>query len=90
MWGRLSAGVLAGFPLSAAMSGLLVALLPLSLEASAVLIIVLILPVWVGVISAAFMAPPGWRAWVWLLALNLCAFALLWATRMAGWLEMPA
>lgn len=89
MWGRLSAGVLAGFPLSAALSGLLVAPLPLGLEASAILIIVLILPVWVAVISATFMAPPGWRAWAWLLALNAAAFLLLWAARLTGWLEIP-
>ena len=90
MWGRATAGILAGFPLAAALSGLIAAALPLGFEAGAVLVVVLLLPMWVGVICASFLAPAGWRAWGWLIALNALAYALLWGARASGMLVMPA
>lgn len=73
------AGVIGGFGLAIAASGLLACLTPGALDVQNKFQVAmwLVPPVWIGVMSASFMFRTGLRAWVWLGGANLAGFAML-------------
>ncbi len=81
MLGRCAAGVILGLPLSIAVIGTVILAWPGSSEGVIVPMLVLFFPLWIGVMAVAFLFRSGLRAWSWLGAGNLAAFALLWLVR---------
>lgn len=91
--GRLTAGVLLGFPLACAVGGLITLLSPWRVDTNATVAVLAMLPIWVGVASGAVACTGALRAWLWLGAANLLCFGLLWALKLSGFaavLEIPA
>ncbi len=85
MWSRASAGLVAGFFLSAALVGLVSWVLPGPWQSTIVPGLVAFFPLWIGAAGAAFGFSSGRRAWGWLGGLALAGFAALWALRALGW-----
>lgn len=81
--GKTSAGLVCGFLLAIALSGLLAHLAPGSLDdaARAETVMLSVPLVWTAVLSAAFAFRSGPRAWAWLGGASALAFALLEAGR---------
>ena len=53
--------------------------------------LLLAFPFWVGVMSLAFLAKSGWRAWAWMGGATLACFALIHVAKLLGWAaELPA
>lgn len=77
--GKASAGVLAGFALALAASGLFYRLLPGGGDGKLQLAMWLMAPLWAGVICFCFLFRSGLRAWLWLggAALLLATLALI-------------
>ncbi|WGS52376.1 hypothetical protein LFL96_29715 [Paraburkholderia sp. D15] len=73
------AGVLGGFGLAIAASALLARLSPGGLTAASKFHVVmwLVPPLWIAVVSAAFLFRGAARAFVWLAVANAAAFALV-------------
>jgi hypothetical protein len=73
------AGVIGGFGLGIAASGLLACLTPGALDEQNKFQVAmwLVPPVWIGVMSGVFMFQNGRRAWAWLGGANALGFALL-------------
>ena len=73
------AGVIGGFGLGIAASGLLACLTPGALDVQNKFQVAmwLVPPVWIGVMSASFMFRSGLRAWAWLGGANIAGFAML-------------
>lgn len=82
--GRLSAGVLLGFPLACAIGGLITALAPGSVADSATWAVLLMPLLWVGAAATAVGCSSSRRAWLGIAAANAVAFALLWGLRLSG------
>lgn len=76
---KILAGVLGGFGLGIALSGLFAFLTPGALDEPGKLQIVmwLVPPIWIGTMSATFAMRDGHRAWLWLAGVNGAAFLLL-------------
>lgn len=66
--GKTLAGVIGGFGLAIALSGLLACLTPggLAVQDKQQVAMWLVPPVWIGAMSAAFVFRSGTRAWLWL------------------------
>ncbi len=82
MIARCLAGVLLGFPLSAALIGWLYAL-PGG-QSALIVLLLLFFPLWLACMAAAYFFRNGTRAWLSLGAANLAAFVALWLTRHFG------
>lgn len=84
-WGSKSvAGTLLGFTLALLCSGLFARLAAgMAASAKAQLAMWLVVPVWLGVLSACYAFPSGRRAWLWLGAANLVALAALALARLS-------
>ena len=78
LWKTL-AGVIGGFGLGIAASGLLAYLSPGALDEQNKFQVAmwLVPPVWIGVMSGSFAFRSGRRAWIWLGGANALGFALL-------------
>lgn len=87
MWGRVSAGVLAGFFLSAALIGLICWSWPGPWQQTMVPGLVAFLPLWIGVFCVSLLFADGRRAWLWLGTAALAGLALLWTLQMLGWVR---
>ena len=87
MWARLSAGVLPGFFLAAALIGMVSWLLPGPWGSTMVPGLLAFFPMWIGVICAAYRFSSGKRAWAWLSALALPGLGLLWLLQTSGWVR---
>lgn len=87
MWGRLAAGVIAGFFLSAALVALACWSLPGRWQATLVPGLLAFAPTWVGVICASLRFADGKRAWLWLGTLAVAGLALLHALQASGWVR---
>jgi predicted membrane channel-forming protein YqfA (hemolysin III family) len=76
--GKTTAGVICGFIVALALSGLLVRLAPsASVDAAKAETAMLFVPlVWTGVFSVAYLFRSGLRAWLWLGAASLATLAL--------------
>ncbi|SAL32753.1 hypothetical protein AWB64_03053 [Caballeronia sordidicola] len=72
------AGVIGGFGIGIAASGLLACLTPGPLDAQNKFQVAmwLVPPVWIGVMSASFVFRSGLRAWLWLGGANAFGFAM--------------
>lgn len=85
-FGKTSAGVVLGFGLSLALSGLFAWLGPDGIDGGGgktQFNMWLIAPLWAGVLSAVYLFRDSLRAWLWLGAANALAFGLLWCVRLA-------
>lgn len=82
--GKGLAGLVAGFGLSLALSGLFAWWGPGGIDAGSGKIqfnMWLVAPIWCAVLSSVFLFRDSVRAWAWLGLANLAAFGLLWAAR---------
>jgi len=82
--GKTAAGVILGFGLAIALSGLFAWLGPMGLEGGSgklQLTMWITAPIWITVISTCFLFKTGLRAWAWLGAANIIAFAGLYLAR---------
>jgi len=85
-FGKSCAGVLLGFGLAVALSGLFAWLGPGGIAADSgktQFNMWLISPIWAGVLSFVFLFRDSLRAWLWLGAANLAAFGLLGVIRLS-------
>lgn len=87
MWGRLAAGVVAGFFLSAALVGLVCWLLPGPWQSTLVPGMLAFAPVWVGVICASLQFANAKRAWLWLGISAVAGLALLRLLQALAWVR---
>jgi hypothetical protein len=84
-FGKTCAGVVLGFGLALATSGLFAWLGPDGIDGGGgkiQFVMWWIAPVWCAVLASVFLFRDSLRAWVWLGAANALAFALLWCVRM--------
>lgn len=77
MLARTFAGAILGFPLSIAIVALAIWLWPGSSEGVVIPLMMLFFPLWIGVMACTFLFRSGLRAWGWLVAANILAFAAL-------------
>ena len=85
-FGKASAGLILGFGLAIALTGLFAWIGPGGLmhsSAKTQLNMWLISPIWALILSACFLFRSGWRAWGWLGLANTVAFGLLFAAKAA-------
>lgn len=87
MWSRGLAGLVPGFFLAAALTGLVCWLPPGPWRQALVPALLAFVPLWVGVAVGAFVFANGRRAWAWLSGAALAGFALLWALKTLGWAQ---
>lgn len=83
-FGKASAGLIAGFAASLAITciySLLAGVRNAFLDAHGQLAMWAIAPLWAGILSFCFLFRSGWRAWVWLGAVNVAAWGLLFLLR---------
>ena len=82
-WSKSLAGVLLGFTLAIALSGLVTWIGPGGPAAvnKFQFTMWIVAPLWLGVVSFCFLFRSGVRAWVWLGSSNLAAYAALLACR---------
>ncbi len=90
MWARSLAAALLGLPLTVAIIGLLALLWPGDPTRTTLPWLLLSFPLWIGVMSLAFHARSGPRAWGWMGGLTLLCFGLIHVARLLGWAELPA
>jgi hypothetical protein len=79
--GKTTAGLFCGLALALALSGLLVqaARTTRGDAGLAEVAMLAVAPIWTAVFALAFAFRQGWRAWAWLGASSVLAWALLWA-----------
>ena len=82
---KVLAGMVLGFTLAVAVSGLYGWLGPNSLMDKYMVVLWFIVPVWTAVIALSCVFRRAWQVWGVLLLANGVAFALLWAVRV--WLQ---
>ncbi|WP_369916363.1 hypothetical protein AB8810_09600 [Xanthomonas sp. NCPPB 3005] len=87
MWSRGLAGLIPGFFLATALTGLVCWLPPGPWQQALVPALIAFVPLWVGVAIGAYCCASGRRAWSWLSALAVAGFALLWALKALGWAQ---
>jgi hypothetical protein len=87
MWSRALAGLVPGFFLAAAITGLLCWLPPGAWQQTLVPGLVVFFPVWTGVAIVAFFFANGRRAWCWLTLAAVAATALLWGLKALHWVQ---
>jgi len=91
MWAKSLAAALLGLPLTVGLIGLAVLLWPGEITRTTLPWLLLAFPVWIGVMSLAFLARNGRRAWLWMGGATLLCFGLIQLARMLGWAaEMPS
>lgn len=91
MLAKSLAAALLGLPLTAGIIGFVVLLWPGELTQVTMPWLLMAFPLWIGVMSLAFLAKSGWRAWAWMGGGTVVFFALIHAIRVLGWAaEMPA
>lgn len=78
MWSRALAGVLPGFFVAAALTGLISWSWPGPWQATVVPALIAFFPVWMGVIGGSFLFQTGKRAWNWFSASALVGMGMLW------------
>lgn len=79
-WGRILAGTVLGFTLALAVAGVFQWGMPPGL-AKFQFVMWLVVPVWLGVLSAVFLFRDVGRAWLWLGGANVAAYALMFLLR---------
>jgi hypothetical protein len=90
MWGKSFAAALLGLPLTVGIIGLLALLGPGDPHRTTLPWLLLSFPVWIGVMSWAFVFRSGLRAWLWMGGATLLCFGLIQLAKLLGWAEVPA
>jgi hypothetical protein len=85
MWARLSAGIVPGFFLAAALLGLLSWLLPGRWESTIMVGLLAFFPLWIGIVCAALRFSSGRRAWLCLGSAAVAGLGLLRLLQASGW-----
>lgn len=88
MWARSLAAALLGLPLTVSLVGLVALLWPGDLHARTLPWLLLSFPIWIGVMSLAFLAGSGWRAWAWMGGGTAACFAAIVAVKALGWVTV--
>lgn len=86
-FGKTSAGVVLGYTLSIALSGVMAGLTPGGFGGGAGKIqfnMWMIAPLWASVLGFVYLFRDSLRAWLWLGLANVVSFGLLWAVK--SWL----
>jgi hypothetical protein len=81
MLAKAFAGILLGLPLSMALVTVAVWLWPYSSEAVVIPMLAIFFPLWIAIMAGTYMFRSGIRAWAWLAAANLGAFAALFLVK---------
>lgn len=81
MLAKTFAGIVLGLPLSMALVAVAIWLWPHSSESVVIPMMVIFFPLWIGIMAATFLFRSGVRAWAWLAAANLAAFAALFLAK---------
>lgn len=84
MIGRCLAGILLGFPLAAALLSLLLHMLPHGGTDYLIPALILFFPLWIALMTGAYLFRSVSRAWLTLGAANALAFGALWLGRHAA------
>ena len=87
MWSRALAGVVPGFFLAAALTGLVAWCSPGPWQHAIVASLIFFAPAWMLILGGAFLFADGPRAWSWLSVAAVLAFVLLWALKALGWIH---
>lgn len=87
---RSWAAALLGLPLTIGLVGLIALAWPGRQEITALPWMLMVFPVWIGVMSLAFVFSSGRRAWLWLGGATLFCFALLHGLKAIGWIAVAA
>lgn len=91
MWAKSLAAALLGLPLTVGIIGLIVLLWPGELTRITLPWLLMAFPLWIGVMSLAFLSRSGGRAWMWMGGSTLLCFGLIHAIKLLGWAaELPA
>lgn len=89
MWGKSTAAVFLGLPLSVLLVGFC-ALLSGDQANTTLPWLLLFFLVWIGVMTATFLFRSGLRAWLWMGALTIAGYALLHLLKASGLLKVGA
>lgn len=84
------AAALLGLPLTIGLVGLLAVAWPGRQDITALPWMLTAFPVWIGVMSLAFVFTTSRRAWLWLGTATLLCFALLYGLKAIGWIAVTA
>lgn len=90
MWARYLAAALLGLPLSVSLIGLVALAWPGDQTITTLPWVMMAFPVWVAVMSLAFVFESPRRAWLWLGSATLASFALLYGLKALGWIGVQA
>lgn len=90
MWSKSLAAIVLGFPAAVAITGVLAFFGPGSLQMRTMPTLLMFFPIWVTTISVTYLARSGLRAAMWLLAISVAGFGLLYFARALQWVELPA
>ena len=85
--GKASAGIILGFTLALGISGLFMWITSSGLMAGSgktQFAMWLVAPIWAGIASFCFLFRSGFTAWLWLGAVNIGVFALLFLVKSVG------
>ncbi|WP_337842490.1 hypothetical protein [Rheinheimera sp.] len=77
MWGKSTAAAFCGLPLTVAIIGIIALLLPGAEQRWTMSWLLLSFPLWVGLMSLAFLCQNGKSAWKLLLGLTIVCYGLL-------------
>jgi len=89
MRGKSFAAILLGLPLAVALIGL-AALLSSDQARHTLPWLLVFFPVWIGVMSVAFLFRSGARAWLWLGSACVLAYAVLYGLKASGLVTVAA
>jgi hypothetical protein len=89
MWGKSTAAVLLGMPLSVLLVGF-AALLSSDQATTTLPWLLLFFLVWIAVMTATFLFKTGLRAWLWLGGLTVAGYAALHFLKASGLLRIAA
>ncbi|HET7268642.1 MAG TPA: hypothetical protein VFJ15_11080 [Oleiagrimonas sp.] len=90
MWARYLAAALLGLPLTTAIIGLLALGWPGDQTVTTLPWIMMAFPVWVTVMTLAFVFQTGLRAWAWLGGATVVSFVLLYGLKALDWIGVQA
>jgi hypothetical protein len=86
MWAKSLAAALLGLPLTTAVIGLLALSWPGRAEVVTLPWLLMAFPLWIGLMSLAFAARSGPRAWMWMGGATVLGYGLLHGLKLLGWL----
>ena len=90
MWAKSLAAGLLGLPLTVGLVGLIALLWPGRIEIVTLPWLLMAFPVWVGLMSLAFLAKTGPRARLWMGGATVFCFVLIHLLKALGWAaELP-